>query len=59
MKPSKLNRIRKTTGSALLMTLLMTGIALLLLTGAMTWSATHARLTDRSNRYATAIAAGE
>lgn len=59
MKSSKQNRIQKTAGSALLMTLVMTGIALLLLTGAMTWSATHARLTDRSNRYATAVAAGE
>jgi hypothetical protein len=59
MKSSKQNRIRKPAGSALLMTLVMSGIALLLLTGAMTWSATHTRLTDRSNRYATAVAAGE
>jgi hypothetical protein len=46
-------------GSALLMTLVMSGIALLILTGAMTWSATNSKLTDRSNRYSTAIAAGE
>src|SRR6516225_5280834 len=59
MKSSKQNRIRKTAGSALLMTLVMTGIALILLAGAMGWSSTHARLTDRSNRYATAVAAGE
>lgn len=59
MKSCKQNRIRKPAGSALLMTLVMTGIALVLLTGAMTWSATHSRLTDRSNRYATAVAAGE
>ena len=59
MKSSKQNRIRKPAGSALLMTLLMTGIALVLLTGAMTWSATSTKLTDRSNRYATAVAAGE
>ena len=59
MKSSKQNRIRKPAGSALVMTLLMSGIALLLLTGAMTWSATNTRLTDRSNRYATAVAAGE
>jgi hypothetical protein len=59
MKSCKQNRIRKSAGSALLMTLVMSGIALLLLTGAMTWSATHSRLTDRSNRYATAVAAGE
>jgi hypothetical protein len=59
MKSSKQYRIRQPSGSALLMTLVMTGIALLLLTGAMTWSATHTKLTDRSNRYATAVAAGE
>ena len=59
MKPSKLNRIRRAAGSALLMTLVMSGIALLVLTGAMSWSATNTRLTDRSNRYATAVAAGE
>jgi hypothetical protein len=59
MKSSKQYRIRLPSGSALLMTLVMTGIALLLLTGAMTWSATHTKLTDRSNRYADAVAAGE
>jgi hypothetical protein len=59
MKSSKQNRIRKPAGSALLMTLVMSGVALLLLTGAMTWSATNTRLTDRSNRYSTAVAAGE
>src|SRR5437868_3227087 len=59
MKSSKHNCIQKPAGSALLMTLVMCGIALLLLTGAMTWSATHTRLTDRSNRYAAAVAAGE
>ena len=59
MKSSKQNRIRQPAGSALLMTLVMSGIALLLLTGAMTWSATNTKLTDRSNRYATAVAAGE
>lgn len=41
------------------MTLVMSGIALLLLTGAITWSATNTRLTDRSNRYAGAVVAGE
>jgi hypothetical protein len=59
MKLSKQNRTRKRAGSALLMTLVMGGIALLLLTGAMSWSATNTRLTDRSNRYATSVAAGE
>ena len=41
------------------MTLVMSGIALMVLTGAMRWSATNSRLTDRSNRYSTAVAAGE
>jgi hypothetical protein len=59
MTSSNLNRTRQSAGSALLMTLVMSGVALLLLTGAMTWSATNTKLTDRSNRYATAVAAGE
>ena len=41
------------------MTLVMSGIALLLLTGAMTWSATNTKLNDRSNRYGRGVAAGE
>ena len=59
MKSSKQNGMRKRAGSALLMTLVMSGIALLLLAGAMAWSATNTRLNDRANRYATAVAAGE
>jgi hypothetical protein len=59
MKSSKQNRTTQPAGSALLMTLVMSGVALLLLAGAMTWSATNTKLTDRSNRYATAVAAGE
>src|SRR5436190_24351052 len=58
MKSSKQNRIRP-AGSALLITLVMSGIALLVLTGAMTWSATNTKLTERSNRYAAGVAAGE
>ena len=59
MKLSKQNRIRQPAGSALLMTLVMSGIALLVLAGAMTWSVTNNRLTERSNRYSRAVAAGE
>jgi hypothetical protein len=59
MKLSKHNRIRPPAGSALLMTLVMCGIALLVLTGAMTWSATNTKLTERSNRYSRAVAASE
>src|SRR5262245_34126527 len=59
MKPFKLNRIRQTAGGALLMTLVMSGIALLVLTGAMTWSTTNTKLNDRSNSYGRDVAAGE
>jgi hypothetical protein len=59
MKLSKLNRAQQPAGSALLMTLVMSGIALLVLAGAMTWSVTNNRLTERSNRYVRAVAAGE
>src|SRR4051812_31490531 len=59
MKSSKQNPIRQPAGSALVMTLVMSAVALLLLTAAMNWSATNSRLTDRSNRYSRAVAAGE
>src|SRR5882672_9467342 len=59
MKSCKQNRVQRPAGSALLMTLVMSGIALLVLTGAMTWSATNTRLTDRSNRYSASVAAGD
>src|SRR4051794_36075919 len=59
MKTSKQNRIRQLAGGALLMTLIMSGIALLVLTGAMTWSTTNTKLNDRSNRYGRGVAAGE
>jgi hypothetical protein len=59
MKLSKLYRRRIRSGSALMVTLVMSGIALLVLAGAMSWSATSVKLTDRSNRYARAVAAAE
>jgi hypothetical protein len=54
-------RIRKPsqTASALLLTFLMTGIALATLAGALAWSASTARLTYRSNQYTCAVAAAE
>jgi len=59
MKSSKQNRVQRPAGSALVLTLVMSGVALLLLTAAMSWSTTNTRLTDRSNRYSRGVAAGE
>src|SRR5262245_49288297 len=59
MKSCKQNRTRQLAGGALLMTLVMSGIALLVLTGAMTWSTTNTKLNDRSNLYGRGVAAGE
>lgn len=47
------------TGSALMLTMIMTGIALAILAGAMTWSANSTRLTHRSIQYTRSIAAAE
>jgi hypothetical protein len=59
MHSSQQNPVRQRDGSALLMTLAMTGIALLVLAGAMTWSASNTKQIERSNRYASSVAAGE
>ncbi|MFZ0828750.1 MAG: hypothetical protein WAO02_15135 [Verrucomicrobiia bacterium] len=47
------------TGSALLLTLIMSAIALTLLAAAMSWSATNTRLTYRSAQYNQSVAAAE
>ena len=46
-------------GSALALTLVMTGIALAILASAMSWSANTTRLTHRSVQYTRAVAAAE
>jgi hypothetical protein len=46
-------------GSALLLTMLITGVALVILAGAMAWAASNAKLTERSNRYTSSVAAAE
>lgn len=46
-------------GSALLMTMVMTGVAFLTLAGILSWAATNAKLTDRSNQYGRAVSAAE
>lgn len=50
---------RRETGSALALTLVMTGIALAILASAMTWSANSTRLTHRSIQYTRSVAAAE
>jgi len=47
------------TGSALMLTMIMTAIALALLAGAMSWSASSTRLTYRSIQYNRSVAAAE
>src|SRR5579862_2116372 len=59
MKSRNQNRTQRRAGSALMMTLVMSGVGLLVLAGAMSWCATNTKLTDRSNRYARAVTAGE
>jgi hypothetical protein len=46
-------------GNALVMTMIMTAVALVLLAGIMSWSAGNARLATRSNEYTRALAAAE
>ena len=48
-----------TAGNALVITMIMTAVALILLTGLLSWSAGNARLSARSNQYTRAIAAAE
>jgi len=49
----------KPIGSALVLTLVMTGIALAILAGAMTWSVNSTRLTHRSVQHTRSVAAAE
>ncbi len=47
------------TGSALVLTMIMMAVALVVLAGAMSWSATNTRLTYRSIQYNRSVAAAE
>jgi hypothetical protein len=49
----------KRVGSALVLTLIMTGVALLILSAAMTWSSNTTRQTYRSIQYSRSLAAAE
>jgi hypothetical protein len=48
-----------TAGNALIMTMIMTTVAIILLAGILSWSAGNARLAARSNQYTRAVAAAE
>jgi len=51
--------MRAQAGSALALTMVMTGIALAILASAMTWSANSMRMTHRSMQYTRSVAAAE
>src|SRR5208283_4832827 len=46
-------------GGALLLTMMMTSVALLTLAGILGWTETSAKLTNRSNQYARSVSAAE
>src|SRR3954468_10609802 len=50
---------RNEQGTALLFTLILSSAALLILAGAMSWSMTNTRQTERANSYSRSIAAAE
>jgi hypothetical protein len=59
MKTMNLTRKPNQSGSALLMTLIMSGVALAILAAAMAWSASSARLTHRAIQYNVSVAGAE
>lgn len=59
MKTSSPNRFSSQTGSALALTIVMTGIALAILASALAWSANTTRATHRSIQYVRTLSAAE
>jgi hypothetical protein len=59
MKTTFATQRSNSTGSALIMTLIMSAIGLALLAAAMSWSASNTRLTYRSIQYNRSVAAAE
>ncbi|MGB7747399.1 MAG: hypothetical protein WBN75_08935 [Verrucomicrobiia bacterium] len=59
MKTTLATQKPKQTGSALMLTIIMSAIALAILAAAMSWSASNTRLTYRSIQYARSVAAAE
>ncbi len=59
MKTTLTTSKQNQTGSALILTLIMSAIALALLAAAMSWSASSTKLTYRSIQYNRSVAAAE
>ncbi|MEY2429137.1 MAG: hypothetical protein QOJ40_2022, partial [Verrucomicrobiota bacterium] len=59
MPRSKRIQKDRQAGSALVLTMIITVAALAILAGAMTWSASNAKLTERSNGYMRSVSAAE
>jgi hypothetical protein len=59
MNPNVTTEKPNQTGSALMLTLIMSAIALAILAGVMSWSASNTRLTYRSVQYNRSVAAAE
>ena len=59
MERPKLTQKNRQAGSALVLTMVMTGAALAILAGAMAWSASNAKLNERANGYTRSVAAAE
>ncbi len=56
---SSTSRVRPERGYALMMVLLFTGVSLLALGGALSWTSSNSIQIERNNRYFTAVAAAE
>ena len=59
LNPSYLSSCRRQSGSALFFTLTMSAVGLMILAGALAWSSSSAKQTDRANQYIIATAAAE
>ncbi|MFO1515099.1 MAG: hypothetical protein U1F83_19705 [Verrucomicrobiota bacterium] len=59
MQPKSSSQQLRQSGSALALTMVMTGIALAILASAMSWSANSTRLTHRAIQYNRSVAAAE
>ncbi len=59
MKTTSITQKPRQAGSALMLTLIMSAVALALLAGAMSWSSSNTRLTYRSIQYNRSVAAAE
>jgi len=59
MKTKISNPVQKPDGFALMMVLIMSGLGLVVLTGAMNWTSSSARMTERNNQLSQTVYAAE